>query len=108
VAARPYTVDLGYATGAAGQNLLVFTAREGFVTVLRDVLGWAADTAPQLVNISKVTGGSTQTLTRSFLKDGELFHLECRNVLLPGDELRVVSNSAIWGFSFTGYELTDV
>ena len=105
--ARVYTVLLGTVAGQAGQRLDVFTARAGYVTVLRDIVGWVSDSAAVTLEIIAATGISERLLVRAGINYPNVFHLSLRQVLDAGDVLKVKCDGLYWGFTFTGYELLD-
>jgi len=107
VVTRPYTQLLGSASGVANQSVGLFTAQPGYVTIIRDILYACGSPAPTFLVLNRTTGTGTRTLIRCFVSDGDLFHLELRQVIPVGSTLTVIGLHQSWDISVTGYVLLD-
>lgn len=106
--ARPYTRLLGSVTLRPGtESQEIFTAPEGYVTIVRDILVCPASGVRALFNLTRSTGGEGRQLVRRELDIGELFHLELRQVIPVGMSLNAYWGSDQCDVSVTGYQLLD-
>lgn len=102
----PYTVLLGSAGALAPGGYPLFTAREGFTTEIRDIVITNNATAGVTSVHTHSPGGAIVYIYRVNLEANTSFHLELRQVVLPGHVVQADSDCASWDISITGYELT--
>lgn len=101
-----FSVHLGHVTpGASGDFLLGTSALQG-VTVVRDLVAAAAGTGVKPLSFYWLaSGGQPVHLCRDFIKDGESFHRDLRQVIPPGVQIRVACDEVIHSATVSGYLL---
>lgn len=105
---RVYTVRFGGAVGAPGTPISVFTALEGFVWVLRDLVVFIATSTATTITVNLIAGGSALPLWIVAAATSSTHHLDLRQVIQPGESLSVDSPTAAFTIVLTGYMFEDV
>jgi len=108
VAARAYTRSLGRQSGSGSVGgQLLYTARAGYVTVIRDISMFATGTGTLQGNLYYSTGSLQIHLMRDPILFDHIYHLELRQVLPVGANLMFGIAADFWSVAVTGYELLD-
>jgi hypothetical protein len=99
-----YTVRFGAgATSSAGDHT-IYTAPPGVVSVLRDIRLVSEEPGSTLATV--YIFGLAAMYQANSSSAGEAFGFELRQVIEPGEELRLFTTGAVWDYAFTGYQLS--
>lgn len=106
--ARPYTISFGYGAAAAAGDVLLLAVPPIDTYIVRDLVVSNPTGAAQLVSVYYKAGEQNIALLRvQALPTGDSLHLEMRQVLPPGSELRVYFGATNLTVAVTGYWLKD-
>ena len=102
---RAYTVLFGelYNPGAGAH--LVYSAPDGFVSVIRDIVVANEATVPDAFLFYCLTGEWSPWIWRPVVETLGTAHLELRQVMQPGTELHCAATVSTWSCRVTGYQL---
>lgn len=104
---RPYTVLLGSALITPGDPIPLFSAVQGYVTIIRDFVFVNSSQAESDLNVYRVTGSAARGLYFAVIPSRTTVHLELRQVIPPGSTVYAVTAAGYDEVSITGYLLID-
>jgi len=83
---------------------LLFNVGDVGTVVLRDIIFVGVNVSPSLFEVDIRTGSDVSPIIRTNVADGELFHLELRQVMPPSSSLLFSTNHVTgWSVQVTGY-----
>lgn len=98
-----YTVLLGAGRRSGGSFTVEHTAPGGYSTVVRDIVISNLDTQTATVVVDWAYQGLEIDLLRMGLTANATFHLDLRQQLVVGAQLRSYSSGSLYTVSITGY-----
>lgn len=106
--AQVYTTQIAAGLIPPGVNTVFFTVPAVNVWIARDLVVTTDGAVPASVQLFVASGTRSFYLYRNTsIEPGEFIHLELRQVLLAGAQLRVFSDVANVYFALTGYSLSN-
>lgn len=104
--ARAYTSRLAYLNRDAGTEVVVYVVPDDIRTVVRDIVLITGQPDQSVYVLVQVPGGLQYSLWIVPASTDFWHHLELRQALSPGDELRIASaGTGQYQIAITGYEL---
>lgn len=98
-----FTTSLGHVQGAGNQDLVLTTTPHVGTIVLRDFIAISLASPKAIITLYWTKPGSSATFVRTLLGDGDLLHLDLRQVIPIDAELHVAHDAAGWSASCSGY-----
>ena len=100
----PYTVSFGRAVGTANTDHLLLLVDEFRHYVLRDVVLGNRSIGPAVIIVYVAAPGAPGLyLVQLEVPENSTLHVDLRQALLAGEELRAFSTASSWAVVCTGY-----
>jgi hypothetical protein len=106
--ALPYTISFGYGASSSAEDVLLLAIPNVDTYIVRDIVLSNPSAGAALVSVYYSTGSANIALLRAqALPSGDSVHLDLRQVLPPGAQLRAYLGAPNLTVAVTGYWLKD-